>query len=278
MREKGSLVKALPFYRQAVQRDPKFVYGLQKFGVALRRSGEVAQSAQVLNQAAAQAPGDPATWRELGLTYQALGKMQDAVAALLKAIQLDPDMSEAHNNLGVIWSAQDPAKADQAFREAIRIQPDYADAHSNLGNLLLSRGDLTQARQQIELSLRLRPADAPTRYSYAMVLGRTREIDAAQSELETALQADANFLDAHLLLGDLLMAKGQTQAALPHYRESVRIQPQSGRAQLSLGSALAAVGDATGALPHLQAAAKDSDPAIRQEANEVLKQLPLRPH
>ncbi len=244
LREQGQLAKALPFYRQAVQRDPKFVYGIQKLGVALRRSGEAAQSAQVLNQAASQAPNDPATWRELGLTYQAQGKTEEAVAALLKAIELDPDMPEAHNNLGVIWSTGNPAKAEQAFREAIRIQPDYGDA----------------------------------RYNYAMLLGRARQVDAAQRELEEALKYDANFVDAHLLLGDLFLAKDQTQAALQHYREAVRIQPASGRAQLSLGTALAASGDASGALPHLQTAAKDADPAVRDEANQMLKQLPLRPH
>src|SRR6202011_4622512 len=43
------------------------------------------------------------TWHELGLTYRAQGKKPDAVAALERAIQLDPDMSEAYNNLGVIW-------------------------------------------------------------------------------------------------------------------------------------------------------------------------------
>jgi tetratricopeptide (TPR) repeat protein len=280
-REKGSLEKALPFYRQAVQRDPKFVYGLQKLGIALRRSAQSAQSAQsaeVLQNAAAQAPDDPATWRELGLTYQAQGKTQDAIAALLKAIELDPDMPEAHNNLGVIRSAQNPAKAEQDFREAIRIQPDYADAHSNLGNLLSSAGDFAQARNHFEISLRLRPDDAPTRYNYAMVLGRTRQFDRAQSELETALKIDANFVDAHLLLGDLLMAKGLVQNALPHYRDAVRIQPESGRALLSLGEALISAGDVTGALPHLRKAASNADLAVREEANQVLKRLSLGSH
>jgi Flp pilus assembly protein TadD len=69
------------------------------------------------------------------------------------------------------------------------------------------------------------------------------------------------------------MAKGQALAALPHYREAVRIQPEFGRAHLGLGSALAAVGDVSGAVPHLQKAAADSDSAVRGEAAQILRQL-----
>jgi cytochrome c-type biogenesis protein CcmH/NrfG len=91
--------------------------------------------------------------------------------------------------------------------------------------------------------------------------------------LETSLRSDPGFADAHALLGDLLMAKGQAQAALPHYREAVRIQPDFGRAHLGLGSALAAVGDVSGAIAHLQKAAADSDSAVRSEAAQMLRQL-----
>ena len=121
-----------------------------------------------------------------------------------------------------------------------------------MANLLAGTGDLTSARSQFEISLRLRPDDAVTRYNYAVLLGRMRQFDGAQRELEAALRADHAMVDAHLLLGDLLMARDQAKVAIQHYREALRIQPQSGRAHLSLGSALASGGDVAGAIPHLQ--------------------------
>ena len=69
------------------------------------------------------------------------------------------------------------------------------------------------------------------------------------------------------------MAKGQAQAALCHYREAVRIQPESGRGHPGLGSALATTGDLAGAVPHLQKAAAGSDPAAREGAAQILRQL-----
>jgi predicted CXXCH cytochrome family protein len=273
-RDSGDLAKALPLYRESIQRNPKFVVGMQKLGFALRHSGQYSEAAAILNRAASLAPDNLPTWLELGLTYRASGNQPDAIAAFEKAVALDPDLPEAHNNLGIIWfSAGELARAEVAFREAIRIQPSYADAHGNLANLLSGTGALREALYHFEIALRLRPNDAATRYNYAVALGRTRRFDEAQRELEISVRADPGLADAHELLGDLLMAKGQAQAALPHYREAVRIEPESARAHLGLGSALAAIGDVAGAIPHLQNAAAGSDSAVRGNAAQMLREL-----
>jgi predicted CXXCH cytochrome family protein len=271
-RDDGQLAKALPLYREAVKRNPKFAVGLQKLGSALRRSGQPAEAADILKRAVSIVPDDAVSWHELGLTYRALGKTPDAVAALQKSIDLNPDMPEAHNNLGIIFLAGgEQANAEAAFREAIRIQPDYADAHGNLGSLLSA--NFAEARYHFEIALRLRPDDAATRYNYAMALGRARRFDEAQRELEASLRANPELADAHQLLGDLLMAKGQAALAVPHYREALRLQPASGRAHLALGTALIAAGDVPGAIPHLQKAAADPDPSVREDASQILRQI-----
>ncbi len=267
LRNNGQLEKALPMYREAIRRDPRFVPGLQKLGSALRRAKNYRESVQYLKRAAALAPDDANPWHELGLTYRAQGDRSAAIAALQKAIALDPDLPEAHNNLGIL------RLSDADFLEAIRIQPDYADAHSNLATLLAGKGEFAQARQHFETALRMRPEDAPTRYNFAMLLGQIRDFDGAQRELEASLRTDPQLVDAHLLLADLLMAKGQARDALPHYAEAVRMQPGLGRAHLGLGTALAATGDVAGAVPHLRKAAADADPAVRGNAGDLLRQL-----
>ena len=270
----GELAKALPFYREAVRRDPQFAPGLQALGAALRRSGQPAEAVEMLRRSTAVAPDDAAAWHELGLAYRAQGHVPDAIATFEKAIALDPDLPQPHSNLGIVWLARgEQSRAEAAFREAIRIQPDYVDARNNLGNLLSARGDFGEARYHFEIALRLQPEDAATHYNFAMALGRARHFEEAQQQLEAAVRMDPEFADAHLLLADLLMAKGQAQAALGHYREAVRMQPESGRAQLGLGSALAATGDIAGAVPHLRKAAGGSDAAAREGAAQILRQL-----
>jgi len=273
-RNSAQPAKALPLYREAVRRNPQFAAGLRGLGSALRRSGQHAEAVEILQRAGLAAPADASTWHELGLNYRAQNKMPDAITALQKAVALDPDLPEPHSNLGIVWlAAGERARAEAAFREAIRIQPDYVDAHNNLANLLSGRGDFKQARYHFEIALRIRPEDGPTRYNFAMALGRARHFDEAQQQLEAAVRIDPELADAHELLADLLLAKGQAQAAVAHYREAVRIQPGSGRAQLGLGSALAATGDVAGAVTHLQKAAAGADPAAREGAAQILRQL-----
>src|SRR5262249_12170128 len=69
LQNNGHFGKALPMYREAVRRSPTFAVGLQKLGTALRRSGQYAEAAEVLKQAASVAPEVALTWHELGLTY-----------------------------------------------------------------------------------------------------------------------------------------------------------------------------------------------------------------
>lgn len=273
-RNSGRLSNALPLYREAVRRNPRLDIALLRLGSALRRDGRYDEAAGTLSRAVAADPGNALAWNELGLTRRALGKGPEAITAFERAIALDPDIPEPHSNVGILWLATgDRARAAAAFREAIRLQPDYVDAHNNLANLLSAGGDFEQARRHFEIALKLRPRDAAARYNFAMALGRARHFDEAQQQLEECLRADPQMADAHSLLADLLMAKGQTQAALPHYRDAVRLRPESGRAQLALGTALASTGDAAGALPHLEKAAAGDDPAARQRAAQLLREL-----
>jgi Tfp pilus assembly protein PilF len=190
---------------------------------------------------------------------------------LSKSIELDAELPEAHNNLGIM------RLSEASFREAIRIKPDYADAHGNLANLLAQTGRETEAQAEFDRTLRLRPNDAGTRYSYAMLLGKTQRYDDAQRELEACLRADPAFADAHELLGDLLMARHQAPAAVARYRDAVQLRPESSRAAFSLGMALAAVGNREGAIPYLRKAAAAPDAEIRERALELLREWGTSP-
>jgi Flp pilus assembly protein TadD len=67
--------------------------------------------------------------------------------------------------------------------------------------------------------------------------------------------------------------KGNLKSAVEHYREAIRIRPEFARAHLDLGATLADAGDVAGALPHLQKAAGGPEPAVRQEATQILREL-----
>ena len=70
---------------------------------------------------------------------------------------------------------------------------------------------------------------------------------------------EPEFVDARLLLGNLLLAQDQTAVALEHYREAVRVAKTTR--------------DRAEALEHLRKAATAADPKVREAAAAMLKQL-----
>lgn len=255
----GRAAEAVAAYREAIRRDPRMVAAHQSLGVALRGLGQSGEAVETLRRATELAPNNAAVWHDLGRAYQSQGKMAEATKAIEQSIALDGDLPEPHNNLGIVMlSSGESQRAEAAFREAIRIQPEYADAQGNLANVLASKGDLANARHHFERALRAKPRDAAIRYNFAVALGRSRNFDEAQRQLEAALEIDAKLADAHELLANLLMARNQVAAAVPHYRAWAQLRPES-------------------AIPYLRQAANEGDAATREAASRVLRELGIVP-
>jgi predicted CXXCH cytochrome family protein len=274
----GEIAKAIPLYEEAARRKPDSLIALRKWGFSLRSSGQPGRAIEVLKRALAVAPSDATSWHELGLVYVDQHSKDEAAAAFQKAGDLDEDMAEPYNSLGaLLLEGRDMQRAEPAFREAIRRQPEYAEAHSNLANVLSATGRFDEAHYHFETAIRLKPNYSAARYNYALALARVRRFADAQRQVEAELKVDPRAADAHDLLGNLLLAQGKIKPAMEEYEQAVRLQPEFGRAHLDIGSLLAESGDATSALLHLQKAAASTDPAVRTEAQQILKQLPRKP-
>ena len=77
--------------------------------------------------------------------------LDEAAALFRRAVQLRPDLAQAHNNLGA--TLRDLGRPDQAlpcFRTAIALSPDYAMAHKNLAMVLLAQGVMPLGWQEYE--------------------------------------------------------------------------------------------------------------------------------
>ena len=69
----------------------------------------------------------------LGNAYFRVGKPDEAIAALKKTVELDPDHADAYNNLGMIYRIKDNrGEAIEMFKKTLEIDPNYARGHYNL--------------------------------------------------------------------------------------------------------------------------------------------------
>jgi predicted CXXCH cytochrome family protein len=271
-RATGKVDQAIPVYQEALRRQPTSVAALQDLALCFFSQGQQARAAEALQLALNAAPDNAVTWHLLGNAYVEQNRTQDAIAAFQKAIDLDPDMPEGYNSLGgVLLETGDRTRAEPLLRTAIRLQPSYAQAHNNLGNLLSETDRFEEARYHFGAAIRFKENYIGARYNFALALVRAHHADEAQSQVEAILRADPNVAEAHEFLGNLLVAKGQLDRAVAQYREAIRIVPEFSRAILDLGATLVQQGDRAAALPYLQKAAQSTDPAIRQEAQGLLK-------
>jgi predicted RNA methylase len=94
----------------------------------------------------------------LGITLQELGRLEDAEKSYNKAIEIKPDLAEAHCNLGSILKELGKLEgAETSYKKAIAIKPDYAEAHCNLGNIYLNKKQPIDAYKHIRIALYYSP-------------------------------------------------------------------------------------------------------------------------
>jgi superkiller protein 3 len=97
---------------------------------------------------------------------RALDKMKDIAgekAALQRAIQLNPNLAEAQNQMGYLADRDgDLAQAEGYFRAAVHVSPSYVVAWINLAATLASEAKWQEAKEALGHALEIDPDNAGT--------------------------------------------------------------------------------------------------------------------
>ena len=103
-------------------------------------------------------PKHPFAWKVLAAVLKQMGKINESLVASQKSVQLEPQDSEAHNNLGITLKELDRLnEAEASCRKAITLKPDFLEAHYNLGNTLQELGRLKEAEVSYRKAITLKP-------------------------------------------------------------------------------------------------------------------------
>ncbi|MGC2672601.1 MAG: tetratricopeptide repeat protein, partial [Candidatus Acidiferrum sp.] len=94
---------------------------------------------------------------QLAYAYTALKRTNEARAEYERATALDPKMSEAFLNLGILLTQKDPAAAVVPLRKAVELLPAQSRPRFLLGYALERSGDIPGAAESYEAALRLDP-------------------------------------------------------------------------------------------------------------------------
>jgi protein O-mannosyl-transferase len=134
---------------------------------------------------------------DFGLDLLAIGRVEEGMIHLFRAIQIDPTDPDVYENLGIVLVSK--GKLDEAigeFAEAVRLAPARFDLRHHLGTTLARRGRLEESAEQLAEAVRLRPDNPQAHRTLGDVLtklGRRDEAAAqyAESTASTGRRAQA---------------------------------------------------------------------------------------
>lgn len=158
--------------------------------------------------------GNAAAYCNRGVWLFRQGNHEEAVAALSKALELDPTYTEQRYDLALALLAA--GKHTEAAAQLLRCLEDGFDTpgvHHNLALAYYNLGNLDLAASECQAALEMQPESPAAHSLFGAVLFAQRSVDAAISEWQIAAQLAPDFAEPHNNLARAYVTKRDYRAA-----------------------------------------------------------------
>jgi pentatricopeptide repeat protein len=150
-----------------------------------------------------------------------------AMSAVRKALELDPESTEAHVLLAEVLQEQwQWSEAEAEYRRALELNPNDAAAHLGFANWLLCQGRTEEALAWARRGRELDPL-AGSGPDIGWILFCAHRYDEAERELRSLLALRPVDSGNLWILGFILVEKGQPQEAIPALEKAVSVSDRS---------------------------------------------------
>jgi Tfp pilus assembly protein PilF len=219
------LWKAIGYFNQALEKDPSYAQAYLGLAEAYSTLGA----------------NDQASPREV---------LPKARAAAQQALRWDESSGESHAVFAWIsfldgWNS---TLAEQEFRRALQLSPDYSAAHQWYGLTLMLEQRFDESLREFDLAQDLDPLSLILSTDKGVVYYYSGQQDKAIEQARRILAHDADFADAHLLLGMARERQKQFKTAELEISRYLEVSGNDPDALMKLGVAYAHAGDRARAL------------------------------
>lgn len=182
------LPQALSSLEQSLQLDPKLVPALTLYAKIAMTMNRFDLARESLDRALVENPNAAYTHFLYGLTYYLSNDLQHALPRFVKARQANPKDSRAALYLGLTYeSLGRTQQAMELYEDSARLEP-LADTYLTGARLLHLMGRLEDCERWIQKALQLEPDSRDAHFEMARLLLRMDKASAAANEGERALQ------------------------------------------------------------------------------------------
>ncbi|MGB8687311.1 MAG: tetratricopeptide repeat protein, partial [Microcoleus sp.] len=189
--------------------------------------GKLEQAISACKKALQLKPEAP-LYKMLGNALQAVGKIDEAKTCYVKAIEINPSFAEAYANYGSICVQQEQwQQAVSAYEKAIALKPDFAGAFRNFAKLLTQLGKSEEAAEAWYRAFAIDPKSgtAEDLENLAKTLIEQGKVNQGIDCYRRAVELNPNAGAAYHELGEILKGQEQWEAAVDAYRNAIRINP-----------------------------------------------------
>ena len=156
---KDRFTEAGNMYERVLAIDPKHLKAEENLGLTYDATNRPENAEEALRKAASWAdPNGTDEWPflDLGAFLLDQGRTEDSIAPLRTAIHIRPDCAPCHEKLGrALFATPDNTEAVAELEQATRLNPKDPKAHYELGRALRQAGQLERAKQEFSVSQKL---------------------------------------------------------------------------------------------------------------------------
>jgi len=185
------------------------------------------------------------SWYYLGRTKYNENRFNEAVTAFQQALKLSPMNVKAEDNLGLSYDGLGrQQEAEEAYRNAIRWQSQLLQEdpgpYLDLGILLIDKNRLQDAIPYLRQASQISPHEPKAHEQLGRAYAGVGRLPEAQVELEKAVEASPNDGALHYVLGQIYRREGMKDKAQAEFEKSAALKSMQAGAQVNVPADAAA--------------------------------------
>lgn len=261
LQQEGRMAEAIEAFRSTLRLDPKRALVYVKLKEAYGRGTPEDQVVAELRAQADQDSTDFVSWNLLGVLHARQGRWSDAVAALQRAVQIQPADVDAWTSLGWLSSElKQGEQAREAFRRALALDPAYGRAHAGMAGLYAEAGsDYDKAIEEYRLALAAEPGNSGYLYDMGWVYYRKGMTDEALKIFTEASILSPDDPAGRTKIGWARLRRKEYQVAIEEFERALHVQSDYTFARFGLARALQAEGNDNAAAVEYKRAWRESN-------------------
>jgi len=179
------------------------------------------QANEQFDRIIAFAPTEAAAYHFKALVLKEQGKDGEMTPLLEKAIQYDPEFTDAYMQLGMLYSKKKDPLAIQYFDNALRVEPKRIDALYAKGYFYQRQEDFSNAKKAYRAIMKIDPQYEFAIYNVGYLLMLEDSLAASEKHFNMAVKVAPSYADAYQMRGFAAELQGKKEQALRDYEQAL---------------------------------------------------------